>query len=57
MPDDLPVFDFSLPETQALYRREVQKRIDHFGMSREQAEMLVAVLMAGPPKQEGDEGH
>ncbi len=37
--------DFSKPETRELYRREVQKRVDEFGMSREQAEMLVAVLM------------
>ena len=43
--------DFSQPETRALYRREVQKRIDEFGMSREQAEMLVAALMTDPPKE------
>ena len=41
-------FDFSKPETRELYQREVQKRIDEFGMGREQAEMLVAVLMTEP---------
>ena len=47
--------DFSKPETQEVFRREVKKRMDDFGMSREQAEMLVAVLMTGPPKQEAGE--
>jgi len=37
--------DFSKPETRELYEHEVRKRIDEFGMSREQAEMLVAALM------------
>jgi hypothetical protein len=41
--------DFSKPETQALYEAEVRKRVDLFGMSRQQAEMLVAVLMTEPP--------
>jgi hypothetical protein len=45
----MPV-DFSNPETKALYVAEVSKRMDApFYMSREQAEMLVAVLMTGPP--------
>lgn len=43
-------WDFSKPETREVYRREVKKRMDDFGMSREQAEMLVAVLMTDPPK-------
>lgn len=47
-------WDFSKPETQEVYRREVKKRMDDFGMSRVQAEMLVAVLMSDPPKQEAD---
>ena len=47
--------DFSKPETQEVFRREVKNRMDDFGMSREQAEMLVAVLMTGPPKQEAGE--
>lgn len=44
--------DFSKPETKAIFAREVQKRIDDFGMSRQQAEMLVAVLMTDPLQQE-----
>lgn len=47
--------DFSNRETQEIFRREVKKRMDDFGMSREQAEMLVAVLMSAPPKPEADE--
>jgi hypothetical protein len=41
-------YDFSNPETQKLFAAEVKKRMDLFGMSREQAEMLVAVLMTEP---------
>jgi hypothetical protein len=44
--------NFSDPETKALYDREVQQRIDEFGMSPDQAEMLVAALMIDP-KHEG----
>lgn len=40
-----PFADFTKLETKELYRREVQRRIDEFGMSRMQAEMLVATLM------------
>jgi hypothetical protein len=36
--------DFSKPETRALYQAEVAKRVE-LGMSREEAEMLVAALM------------
>ncbi len=46
------MIDFSDPETKALYKREVQKRVDEFGMSYEQAQMLVAVLMREPSKEE-----
>ena len=42
-------FDFSKPETRALYEAEVRKRVELFGMAREQAETLVAVLMWDPP--------
>lgn len=38
--------DFSDPETKALYEREVRRRVEEFGMAPEQAQMLVAVLMA-----------
>ena len=38
-------FDFSKPETKQLYSLEVTKRIA-LGLSREQAEMLVAALMS-----------
>lgn len=45
-------YDFSKPETKALFESEVQKRMDPpFLMSREQAEMLVAVLMTDPPEE------
>ena len=37
--------DFSDPDTRALYDREVKKRVDEFGMTIDQAQMLVAVLM------------
>ena len=41
--------DFSKPETKAIYESEVRRRMDEpFCMSREQAEMLVAVLMTKP---------
>jgi hypothetical protein len=43
-------YDFSKPETHLLYEAEVRKRVDRFGMTRQQAEMLVAVLMTEPPK-------
>lgn len=42
-------YDFSKPETQKLFEAEVKKRMDRFGMSREQAEIFVAVLMTHPP--------
>jgi len=42
-------YDFSEPETQKLFEAEVKKRMELFGMSREQAETLVAVLMTAPP--------
>jgi hypothetical protein len=39
-------YDFSKPETKALFAEEVRKRMDApFYMSREQAELLVAALM------------
>lgn len=42
-------FDFSKPETKALYEAEVRKRIEPpFCMERNQAEMLVAALMWEP---------
>lgn len=44
---EIKPFDFSSPETQAIFRREVKKRMDDLGMSREQAEMLVAAIMTG----------
>jgi hypothetical protein len=37
-------YDFSKPETRELFEAEVQKRVDLLGMSRAQAEMLVAAL-------------
>jgi hypothetical protein len=38
--------DFSTPEGKALFEREVRKRTEPpFNMGREQAEMLVAVLL------------
>ncbi len=41
--------DFSKPEVKALYENEVRKRTESpFSMPREQAEMLVAVLMSDP---------
>jgi hypothetical protein len=53
----MKTFDFSKPETQALYEAEVRKRVELFGMSREQAEMLVAVLMwKGPAPAQDDDG-
>lgn len=43
--------DFSKPETKALYENEVRKRTESpFFMSREQAQMLVAVLMSDSPE-------
>jgi hypothetical protein len=42
-------YDFSKHETQKLFEAEVKKRMERYGMSREQAEMLVAVLMRDPP--------
>jgi hypothetical protein len=47
--EEAMTYDFSKPETQALYEAEVRKRVELFGMSRQQAEMLVAVLMTEPP--------
>lgn len=42
------MIDHSTPEAQAIFEREVRKRMDPpFSMSRAQAEMLVAVLMWG----------
>lgn len=39
--------DFSDPDTQQIFEREVRKRMEPpFLMSRSQAEMLVAVLMS-----------
>jgi hypothetical protein len=38
-------WDFSKPETKAVFRHEVEKRITEFGLTREQAELLVAALM------------
>ena len=32
-----------------VFRAEVKRRVDEFGMTREQAEMLVAVLMWDSP--------
>ena len=49
--------DFSDPRTKALYKREVQKRVDEFGMSNEQAQMLVAVLMTPKFREEDCPGH
>jgi hypothetical protein len=37
-------WDFSKPETREAYQREVKKRMDR-GLSREQAERLVAILI------------
>jgi hypothetical protein len=45
----MPTYDFSKPETQALYAAEVRKRMDLFGMTLDQASMLVAALMTEPP--------
>jgi hypothetical protein len=43
-------YDFSKPETQAIFEQEVRKRTEPpLNMSRAQAEMLVAVLMWSPP--------
>ena len=45
--------DFSKPETKSLFESEVRKRMEEpFFMSRDQAEMLVAVLMTDPPKED-----
>lgn len=42
--------DFSTPEGQALFEREVRKRMEPpANMEREKAEMLVAVLLADLP--------
>lgn len=46
-------FDFSKPETRELYEAEVRRRMQPpFFMSRLQAEMIVAVMMTDPPKNE-----
>lgn len=43
--------DFSDPKVQELYKQEVRKRMEApFFMSLEQAQNLVAVLMAGERK-------
>jgi hypothetical protein len=43
------MYDFSNPETKALFESEVRKRMEApFLMSRTQAEMLVAVLLTEP---------
>jgi hypothetical protein len=43
-------YDFSRPETHHLFEIEVKKRMaPPFGMTRAQAEMLVASLMWSPP--------
>lgn len=48
--------DFSKPETKALYVSEVRKRMEApFFMSLEQAQMLVAALMAEPVPQETEQ--
>jgi hypothetical protein len=45
----MTAYDFSKPETQALFEAEVKKRVELFGMTRQQAEMVVAALMTDPP--------
>lgn len=46
--------DFSDPDTQQIFEREVRKRMEPpFLMSRSQAEMLVAVLIGKTMKAKG----
>jgi hypothetical protein len=40
--------DFSDPETKMLYAKEVAKRMELYGLSQSQAEIVVAVLMSDP---------
>lgn len=48
--------DFSTPEGKALFESEVLKRMQPpFNMPREQAEMLVAVLLWDTPGKEGEQ--
>lgn len=46
--------DFSTPEGKALFEREVRKRTEApLHMTRDQAEMLVAVLLREPSASDG----